>query len=428
MTTSPADKRTREENAVLREMVAMYSKLSGLAAQDSDLSAVVALVAERLGVSAAVIDPDLRVVAAAPQDGPSALRVERDDGTLLRLLRATARTRRPLTTPAPGAAGASMVVAPIFLGEEPVAYLLVATHGMDERGEDLQVMLTEHAAAACGIVLGRARVLAAASSRARGDLFEGLLLPDRNRTEVEHWARHLGIKPDQPYRVVTLVVDDRGGAERGSGRTEPADLVERYLQSHAPDAVVVGRGAELVALFPATVPEPRALEGLLLVVRGGKESVETRFPGASLTAGIGNCYAGAEFIARSYREARHAIDTARMLAGLGGVTVFADLGIHRLLVRVHDVGDLRDFAAQVLGPLLEHGKAGGTDYLTTLTVYFNENNSPQRTGRRLHMHPNTVAYRIRRIEEITGMNLGSYADRLSMQVALEIVNGLGDSR
>jgi DNA-binding PucR family transcriptional regulator len=37
-----------------------------------------------------------------------------------------------------------------------------------------------------------------------------------------------------------------------------------------------------------------------------------------------------------------------------------------------------------------------------------------------------VAYRVRRIEEITGLSLSSYSDRLMLQVALEIVNGLGE--
>ena len=64
-------------------------------------------------------------------------------------------------------------------------------------------------------------------------------------------------------------------------------------------------------------------------------------------------------------------------------------------------------------------------YLTTLACYLRENNSPQRAARFLHVHPNTVAYRVKRIEEITGLSLDSYRDRLSTQVALEILDALG---
>jgi DNA-binding PucR family transcriptional regulator len=109
----------------------------------------------------------------------------------------------------------------------------------------------------------------------------------------------------------------------------------------------------------------------------------------------------------------------------GGVAVFADLGIHRLLLRVPDVGDLRAFADEVIGKLLEEEEATGMEYLTTLSVYFNENSSPRRTAQHLHVHPNTVSYRIRRVEEITGLSFDVHRDRLMAEVAVEILTGLG---
>ncbi|BCB91018.1 hypothetical protein Psuf_083310 [Phytohabitans suffuscus] len=101
------------------------------------------------------------------------------------------------------------------------------------------------------------------------------------------------------------------------------------------------------------------------------------------------------------------------------MAVFDELGVRRLLFQVPDVGQLRRFAREVLGDL-------GDEYLTTLRCYFRENNSPQRASRILHVHPNTVNYRIRRVAELTGHDLDSYRDRLALQVALEILEALGD--
>jgi sugar diacid utilization regulator len=432
MTGSSADDRSRQEVAVLREMVEVYSKLSGLASQGSDLASVVELVVARIGVSAAVVDTDLQVVAAAAPEGQDGVfeGVEADGSrkALDRLFDAAARTRRSLTLPGTSRAASSVVVAPIVLGDELVAYLLTAARDFDDRTEDIRLMVTEHAAMVCAILLGRVRVVAAAAGQARRDLFEGLLLQDRNEAEVENWARHLGIKPDQPHRVVTLAFGDGkpSGSGYGANPTKVTTFAERYLHNRAPEATVMTRGEEIVAVFPISAPDPGGVDAVTTLVRRCKESVESQFAGVTLAVGIGNCYEGAGLIARSYAEARHAVDTGRMLSGLGGVVVFSDLGIHRLLVRVRDVDDLRTFAHDVLGTLIEHDQNNRGDYLTTLTMYFNENNSPQRTARRLHMHPNTVTYRIRRIEEIIGLSLSSYSDRLIIQVALEIANGLGD--
>jgi DNA-binding PucR family transcriptional regulator len=75
-------------------------------------------------------------------------------------------------------------------------------------------------------------------------------------------------------------------------------------------------------------------------------------------------------------------------------------------------------------PTSEHEHEHKSEYLATLACYFRENNSPQRASRLLHVHPNTVAYRIKRIEEITGLKLDNYRDRLIAQVALEILDAL----
>lgn len=49
---------------------------------------------------------------------------------------------------------------------------------------------------------------------------------------------------------------------------------------------------------------------------------------------------------------------------------------------------------------------------------------PEPRPRQLHAHPNTVTYRLRRIEEITGLRLDIQRDRLMAEVALEIMEGV----
>ena len=88
--------------------------------------------------------------------------------------------------------------------------------------------------------------------------------------------------------------------------------------------------------------------------------------------------------------------------------------------------DARHLAAACLARLAELFPAAKAVVGTTLACYFRENNSPQRASRILHVHPNTVAYRVKRIEEITGLRLDNYSDRLIAQVALEILDSLGD--
>ena len=153
------------------------------------------------------------------------------------------------------------------------------------------------------------------------------------------------------------------------------------------------------------------------------------FPSAKIVIGIGGTCRDPREVARSYAQAQRTTATLRRLGRAGtprAVSAFGDLGILRLLLQVPDLAELKSFATDVLGKLAVHEQEHKSEYLTTLACYFRENNSPQRASRILHVHPNTVAYRVKRIEEITGLRLDNYTDRLIAQVALEILDALGD--
>ncbi|OLL71761.1 regulatory protein [Pseudonocardia sp. Ae168_Ps1] len=78
----------------------------------------------------------------------------------------------------------------------------------------------------------------------------------------------------------------------------------------------------------------------------------------------------------------------------------------------------RGFAAQVLGPVLDHDVRSGTGLAETLATFLDESGSWSRTAARLHLHVNTVRYRIGRVEELTGRDLGSFSDRVDLYLAL----------
>jgi DNA-binding PucR family transcriptional regulator len=189
------------------------------------------------------------------------------------------------------------------------------------------------------------------------------------------------------------------------------------MTTRAPEAIVSAREAEVVVVT-AAAPDPRKLGAACLA------RLAELFPGAKVVIGIGGVCKDAAEIARSYDQAHRTTQTLWRLGRAGGVAAFEDLGIHRLLLQVPDLNELRSFAGEVLGKLSEHK----SEYLSTLACYFRENNSPQRASRLLHVHPNTVAYRIKRIEEITGLRLDNYRDRLIAQVALEILDALPEAQ
>ena len=421
------------EVLALRNLVAVYRHLSGLAVQDADLAAVTRLISEQTDATVAVVSPTMDILtAAAPgQTGERAAQHVRDlvvHPRLGEVLGAASRARRALRLPGAGSA-ASVIVAPVLVGDDVPAHLLTVDTGGQGAGEDTRLLLTEHAATICGVILSRERVVATAASRVRDDLVEGLLSGrGQDQGETNRWARHLGYDAGRQHHVLSVAFD----AARAVPAAGPdllrraAATAESFLTNRAPDAIISVRDTEVAVVLPEQGSDgaaPRAARlSTLCAAR-----MDELFPEVTVTVGIGGPCHGPEQIRHSYAQARRTVETLRRMGRTGRVVAFGDLGIHRLLLQVPDLAELRGFADEVLGRLSADPSGQDHAYLETLAWYFRENASPQRAARALHVHPNTVSYRIHRVEEITGLDLSSYRDRLMAQVALEILDAVGEA-
>ncbi|WP_281690683.1 PucR family transcriptional regulator [Pseudonocardia thermophila] len=405
----------------LRRFVAMCSHLSATAAQQTELEPILRFFAANTRSSAAVLDRGLEVLAAAGETGAEEIvaRTRAQAGTtgLKGVLAAVARNRRALRLPGHERDG-SVVIAPVSVGDEIAGYLVsVARPDDDPAGidPDLILLAAEHTALVCGVMLGREIVVAAAAGRARRELIEGLLRHrGQDDGEAAQWAKHLGYDENRPHAVLAVAL---GTGDRAA--SQPA--VEGLLTRLAGDAILSARSDEVVAIVPAPTATGDAVERARRIATSCVRELDEH--GLSVTAvGIGNAYKAASEISVSYSEARRAVAAAKRM-GPGRITLFAELGIHRLLLRFPDPTELRAFADDVLGRLVREDETAGTEYLTTLSVYFKGLCSPTRAAKELHVHPNTVVYRLRRIEEITGLRLDLQRDRLMMEMAVEILEG-----
>jgi len=81
---------------------------------------------------------------------------------------------------------------------------------------------------------------------------------------------------------------------------------------------------------------------------------------------------------------------------------------------------LAELARQrALGPLEQYAERRGNDLIDTLEAFVGEDLDRRRTAERLHVHPNTLDYRLRRVAELTGLDLGCAADLSLAMLALK---------
>ncbi len=148
------------------------------------------------------------------------------------------------------------------------------------------------------------------------------------------------------------------------------------------------------------------------------EDLATRLgaaPGYSLRVAVGLPGYGLQGFRRSHREALLARRAAEVLGYGGGCVRFAERGLEALLLG--DLDEARRFVARELGPL-----ASDTESIrrivATVLAFLDEGASFARAARRLGVHENTVAYRVRRAEELLGRRVAER--RLELHVALRL--------
>ncbi|MDL5157818.1 PucR family transcriptional regulator [Actinomycetospora termitidis] len=423
----------------LRGLVLLHRRISGLAAADDGPIAVTRLLADHLGAVAAVVSADDGhgvLAASAPgadeHRAAAVLRAEVAEPRWERVLAAARRTGRAMRVPGQGTW--VRVVVPVEVAGQVTAFLLAEEDpphraraaALDgSAADDVLLLAAEHAATIVGVLLGRERVLAAAAGQVRDDLLSGLLLGRaRSAAEAGQWAEHVGLEfGSSAYRVMVVVPD--GGAEPApvvgdaAGRVDPLTAARDRLGRLVPGVLAVLRDREMVAVVPGRVDPVELADRLASgLVRGGGP-----WP---VTIALGREVDDLAGLPRSYDQARRTVEAARRLGREGRLLRFEDLGVHRLLLQVPDPEDARAFAREVLGRLVDDGSGRAGDLVRTLARYFREDGSPQRTARALSVHPNTVGYRLRRAEELSGLVLDHYSDRLAAQVALEILGYMDD--
>ena len=91
---------------------------------------------------------------------------------------------------------------------------------------------------------------------------------------------------------------------------------------------------------------------------------------------------------------------------------------------LHSPEEAQSLVTSVLGPLLDYDNAHGTDLLESLETFLNSQRSWQRCAEALHVHRQTVIYRMRRVEQLTSRTLADTADLAVLWLALAAFNVL----
>ncbi|MDT0399053.1 MULTISPECIES: PucR family transcriptional regulator ligand-binding domain-containing protein [Streptomyces] len=139
-----------------------------------------------------------------------------------------------------------------------------------------------------------------------------------------------------------------------------------------------------------------------------------------LTLGVSAAVHSAEGLRGALEEARHARRVAAARQGRVCAAGHQELASHVLLLPFVPDDVRRAFTARLLDPLRDYDRRHRAELIPTLEAFLDCDGSWTRCASRLHLHVNTLRYRVGRIEQLTGRDLSRLEDKLDFFLALRM--------
>jgi sugar diacid utilization regulator len=194
------------------------------------------------------------------------------------------------------------------------------------------------------------------------------------------------------------------------------DAAERVAVAYTDDTAIA-----LVPLPPPAgggTAEPLRAERLQEVVRG--PLTRGLADDGRLTVGMSAAVHSPEGLRGALEEARHARRVAAARPGRVCVAGHEELASHVLLLPFVPDDVRRAFTARLLDPLRAYDRRHRAELIPTLETFLECDGSWTRCATRLHLHVNTLRYRIGRIEQLTGRDLSRLEDKVDFFLALRM--------
>jgi sugar diacid utilization regulator len=266
------------------------------------------------------------------------------------------------------------------------------------------------------------------ASREAVSAFVGQLLSRgfADRADLLARAGELTIELDAGASVVVARAHAHVATEDG-WRTRVLMIAERGARAAVPGAVAALReradvvGAEIVVLIPGG-DEAEAERAADAIVR----ELSAALPGHTFALGRSRVAHDPLLLDRAGNEALLAANVAEGDPDRP-VLAFEETGAYRLLLPAmsEDPAELQRFYAETVEPLVVYDEQYATDLVQTVEAFLDADGNVAGTAARLFTHRHTIRYRLERVRELSGLDVGSTDGREKLSLGLKAMRVLG---
>jgi len=325
------------------------------------------------------------------------------------------------------------VVAPIVVDTEALGYIFIQETGKSL--EEIDLIALEHVSSFIALEMMKEKIKFEVINRLKGDCLDDLLSGNyKSEQEILDRANYLGYDLAKPFQVMVLNIDDLSnfGAKqlRDEGfvtriKQRLFETVNNLVMAASPKSITTRISDMVVILtYAGDQGNEKCRDNIcpLDLANEIKDKLHLVFSETPVSIGVGKVAHQLKDIPESHQEANTCLKILKKIGHKNRVVTFEQLGIYWVLNHVNNLQELSGFVGKMLKLIIAYDTKNGTMLVDTLRCYLDNNCNLQRTARASHLHTNTLNYRLKRIKELANLDLNDPEQRLSVQVALKILD------
>lgn len=295
-----------------------------------------------------------------------------------------------------------------------------------------RVNILEHAVTTINLWLSRQNAIEKTKMRLRSDFVQELAKGEFISWDQAHSrAKLLGYNIQLPY--VCIIGYPENFKKLFNKRKQDyqsfnhwLDSMIRYVEEETFYAaqslkreVMITYQEEQIILFLESAGEqkPENASAFLDLV---ERRLNNLLPEVVISWGIGDYKENLKGFEQSYEHAKMALEIGRRKKGPGNRTMYENTRIDRVLLEIARNENMKEVVMSTIEPLIRYDSQRNMDLIETFSTYNRCNGNVSQTARILNLHRQSLLYRLRKIESLTGLALIDPDDLFLLELSIKI--------
>ncbi|WP_165842320.1 GAF domain-containing protein [Paenibacillus xerothermodurans] len=320
----------------------------------------------------------------------------------------------------------SVMLFPIVAANEIFGVLTVIEG--NRKLSDQDVVLAEQCCLVLALDLLQREAVYETEQRVKGEFLDELM-SEKNIRTFRQQAKALGLSADDSFVFMVSEIEsdtnwDHAAASKAAHRRFQ-QTIETELLSLNPYSLVIRRLNAFVIILSVSkeLSDAIALQRSRSIAHKINHVLKQRHPGINCYIGIGRVCRNLDGFVQSYWDAKQCVSLSKSKKEINTVKDYVEMGaVQFILDQPKDA--LLQFAYGLLQPLLDCPPHKRTELLKALDAFILSGKRYKEAAAALKIHPNTLAYRIKRVEKILGCSIDQYSVFFDLQYAWQVLETL----